>query len=414
MKNDRYVSKPFSTSVNISRSIFRVVISVVAIGTGVLATSAAFASSLSGPFNPSSNVTPSPNILSSGSCTESQGSYTCTNPCVTSQLTFPVYTNDPTCTNYELEAINNALALEKVSPMVLPSNWYTLSVPQQLFVIADLERVLRGYPPYLGLNSSLSTEAQNAAASGTDPGLAPGFATGNNADNVTGFGGAWGEGDNPLVADFYWMYSDGWGGSASTTSNIGCTSPTASACWGHRDQLLGADPALKAGVGLDCTTCEMGTGFATYQGFSSYVDLVELPAASPPVMTFTWASELPFFPANALPTTTTTSTVSSPVTPSKPSIRRQTLSLSSAKVSWTSATSEGIERASLVLSKSSSCSTTAASWSAAFAPSQNVTTGSLGGTSKNAFSPAGLIYARVTVTNAAGSARSACQLLGRS
>jgi len=75
--------------------------------------------------------------------------------------------------HYILQAIKTLGAIEGVRPMVLPSNWFSLSVPDQLFVIADLERTARGLPPYLGINDALSANAQHAAASNSDPSSPP-------------------------------------------------------------------------------------------------------------------------------------------------------------------------------------------------------------------------------------------------
>ena len=50
--------------------------------------------------------------------------------------------------------MNNAAAQEGVSAMVLPSNFVNLTVPEQLFVVADLERGDRGLPlnkPIVGM-----------------------------------------------------------------------------------------------------------------------------------------------------------------------------------------------------------------------------------------------------------------------
>ncbi len=62
--------------------------------------------------------------------------------------------------------------------------------------------------------------------------------------------------------------------------------------WAHRDELLGYDPSYNPGVGLSCTDCEMGTGFAVLGGSGSFVDLVEQLAGAPPAMTFTWAQDV--------------------------------------------------------------------------------------------------------------------------
>jgi hypothetical protein len=176
--------------------------------------------------------------------------------------------------------------------MVLPSNWYSLTPVEQLFVVANLERTARGMPAYLGLNAALSADAQQAAQTNSDPSVAPGFAIGNDAQGEPGMGGAWAGGFAVLAADYVWMYDDGWGGSAANTSNVACTSPTSSGCWAHRDELLGSDPGYNAGVGLNCQDCEMGTGFAVVDGSSSFVDLIEIPRGAPPAMTFTWSDEL--------------------------------------------------------------------------------------------------------------------------
>ena len=235
--------------------------------------------------NPSANITPNPNFLNSGQCTESGGSWSCVNPCVSSSLTWSAYNNTPGCTAYVLQAINVARADENLAAMVLPTNWSSLSPAQQLFVVANLERTARGLPAYLGLNAALSANAQHAAQSNADPTQAAGFAIGLDAQGDPGMGGAWAEGFSVLAADYFWMYDDGWGGSAATTSNIDCTSASAAGCWGHRDELLGSDAPYNPGVGLNCQDCEMGTGYAQVNNSSSLVDLIELPNGTPPAMT---------------------------------------------------------------------------------------------------------------------------------
>ena len=242
--------------------------------------------------NPSANIAPDPDFLASGACTSSGSGWTCANPCVTSQLTWPAFDDSQACTSYILQAINNARAKLGVAAMVLPSNWYSLSTTQQLFVVANLERTSLGLPAYLGINAVLSASAQRAAASNADPSVASGFAVATDGQGSPAFGGAWSGGFNVLAADYIWMYDDGWGGSAAATSNVACTSAHAAGCWAHRDELLGSDPGYNAGVGLTCADCEMGVGFASLSGSSSFVDLIEKPAGAPPAMTFTWAEEL--------------------------------------------------------------------------------------------------------------------------
>jgi hypothetical protein len=107
-------------------------------------------------LRPSVNVAPSPDFLASGRCVSVARRYQCTNPCVTSSMTWPASNDSVSCTNYVLRAINRARAMEGFAPMVLPANWYSLTISQQLFVVANLERTVRGLAPYLGINAALS------------------------------------------------------------------------------------------------------------------------------------------------------------------------------------------------------------------------------------------------------------------
>jgi hypothetical protein len=231
------------------------------------------------------NVAAVPNFDSSGySRTSATGISSFPNPCVgvtrSGRAFFVMNSRGVACTLYVLGAINRAHQREGLAPMVLPTNWYRLSTAQQLFVVADLERVARGLPPYLGLNAALSVSAERAAKTARDPGVAPGFA-------MSAMGSTWASAGTVLEADYVWMYSDGWGGTVAKTSNHDCTSAGARGCWGHREVLLGHY------TGLGCTACELGTGFAILNGSnSSYADLLESPAGAPPAMSFTWAKDV--------------------------------------------------------------------------------------------------------------------------
>ena len=254
------------------------------------------------PANPPANIPPNPNFDSSGLCQWTpSGLGACANPCYNA-ATNNWYVPSQACTNYVLAAVNNARAAENVAPMVLPTNWASLTPPERLFVLADLERTARGLPPYLGMVPALDVAAQQGAAAGTDPSVPNGFPIASNAAGYPDFGGAWSGGGGPLEADYGWMYNDGWGGSQANTFNFDCTSPTSSACWGHRDELLGQTDygGSPWGVGLHCTTCVMGTGFAasTASGWANSADdLVVKPAGAIPSMVFTWASNVaPYLP----------------------------------------------------------------------------------------------------------------------
>jgi hypothetical protein len=275
--------------------------------TGVVATLVGFgvpagpvgAQGLLPPNNPALNLRPVPNFLSSGTCGLLNLGYSCANPCVSvvgsagaQHLVFPAYDDAPRCVAFLLRSVDAARSSEGVVALSLPSNWYSLTVPEQLFVLADVERVDRGLPPYLGLNRTLSAAAQAGARQRRDPLIARRFAVGHTR-GAAAYGSTWASGYSALGADYVWMYEDGWGG--TSTPNTACTSPTAPGCWGHRDQLLGSDGSYNPGVGLGCRNCEMGAGFAIVAGSGAFTDLVERPAGRAPAMYFTWAKDvLPF------------------------------------------------------------------------------------------------------------------------
>jgi hypothetical protein len=157
------------------------------------------------PQNPASNISPSPGY--DGPCAVAAG--------VT-----------PACPA-GLSTIDADRAIEGVGPVTLPSDFATLSAPEQVFVLANLERVDRGLLPIPALSATLDSYAQSGAEADTDPNFPP---------YVSDGGSNW-AGGNIFSSDALWMYQDGWAGSA--TINGDCTSATASGCWGHRDNVLG-------------------------------------------------------------------------------------------------------------------------------------------------------------------------------
>jgi hypothetical protein len=130
------------------------------------------------------------------------------------------------CDIAALTDINAARAAEGIGPMVLPTNYESLTQPQQLLVIANLERIGRGLVPASGLSPTLNTVATVAALANKDPN--PSTISGNvMASNWAGGVGS------PLFVDFLWMYDDGVG-----SYNLLCNAPSDPGCWGHRDNIL--------------------------------------------------------------------------------------------------------------------------------------------------------------------------------
>ncbi len=127
--------------------------------------------------------------------------------------------------------------------MQLPSDFASLTVPQQLLVVTNLERIDRGLTPVSGLAADLDAAAAQAAAADNDPMLNK-FSGDALASNWMGGIGS------PLFADFVWMYDDGPG-----SDNAACPSAGASGCWGHRHNILYRfDSPIAMGAGYDATS----------------------------------------------------------------------------------------------------------------------------------------------------------------
>jgi hypothetical protein len=179
----------------------------------------------------------------------------------------------PTCPA-GLDSLDALRASEGVVPMSLPTDFGSLTGPEQVFVVTNLERVDRGLPPIQGLSASLNEDAQAGAAADTDPAL-PTYGTSANSN--------WGDSPTIFSTDQLWMYEDGWAG--ASTTNEGCTAPGAPACWGHRNNILAAygSPSL------------MGAAM-TATGPSQSVAEVFVGGDTRDSAYFTWSDVTPYFP----------------------------------------------------------------------------------------------------------------------
>lgn len=142
------------------------------------------------------------------------------------------------CDARALLDIDAARRIEGIAPMSLPDDFQSLSLPERLLALVDLERVDRGLPPVVGLTLQLDAAAQEAADTEADPTGPEGFSWGSN----------WAGGTRSTVFDdFSWMYDDGFG-----SQNLACHSPSDSGCWGHRDNILAAfDTPVAMGAGVE-------------------------------------------------------------------------------------------------------------------------------------------------------------------
>jgi hypothetical protein len=190
------------------------------------------------------------------------------------------------CTSAVLAAINHAHALEGVRPMVLPSGFALLTLPEQLFVAVNLERVDRRLPPFGGLTPGLNRNAQQGADDANDP-RDPGQAY--VLSDAEWAGGS----SNGLDAVYGWMYDDGF-----ASGNLDCLRRAAAGCWGHRKGILdnfgsGANLAMGAAVN---TTADTHRGD---RGGTSMA--MTLGVASTPVRSYAyrWAQALAAMPPGA-------------------------------------------------------------------------------------------------------------------
>ena len=88
-------------------------------------------------------------------------------------------------------------------------------------------------------------------------------------------------------ADYYWMYTDGWGGSAQSTSNAGCTSATSSGCWEHRDIVLYPFSSCAGGA---APILSMGAAYGTAGASGSLAAIMVSTCGAPPSdVTLSWS-----------------------------------------------------------------------------------------------------------------------------
>jgi hypothetical protein len=136
------------------------------------------------------------------------------------------------CIYSTLLDIDYARSLEGVGPLVLPTNYLSLTPAEQLFVVFNLERTARGLPALVELDAGADGDALTGALGSADPPIA-GSASFQPAGSIAAF-----EVGNALQADWEWMYTDGcypYEGSADCAG----VAPGAAGGWGHRNLILG-------------------------------------------------------------------------------------------------------------------------------------------------------------------------------
>jgi len=189
------------------------------------------------------------------------------------------YDDSSACVNDTVAAIDHARAQEGVGSLTLPTNWYSLSVPQQIFVITNLERTARGLPPMEGMATQADQSAQQAAQQDQDPTPPSGWSAPTWAGNWAGGG------SNPLEIDYFWMYYDG-----PNSNNEDCSSAGQPGCWVHRHGILAP---------MQCSPCVNGAGYAptASSGNPSWTDLL-IDTSGSPALDFSWSQESGALPSD--------------------------------------------------------------------------------------------------------------------
>jgi hypothetical protein len=224
------------------------------------------------PQTPSRSLAPSPNFTGDGNCT------------------YYVLDDSSKCTTDVAKAVNNGRSvLESMAPLSFDlGKFEAMTTPQQLFVIANEERIDRGLAPIAGLTTQLDDVSQTAANNNADPHLSDSTLTG--GASVRAWGSNWAGGtSNALGSDYYWMYDDG-----TSSPNSECSSPGASACWGHRNNVLGTFVSSSTCSTSGSSGPEQYMGAADVPSGSStdpsFAEIIVGACGTPPTdVVFTWA-----------------------------------------------------------------------------------------------------------------------------
>jgi hypothetical protein len=145
------------------------------------------------------------------------------------------------CVKAAVMTLDKARAHLGQPPYRLPTDFYSLTVNDQLFVLVNDDRTLYGLPPVPGVSPELSHDAEGGVRNDSDPEPA-------DPDSVS-FTSNWAAGNlNDIYAYLVWMYDDGPG---KDGFNDDCKTRGASGCWGHRHNILwefGRSQHLSMGV----------------------------------------------------------------------------------------------------------------------------------------------------------------------
>jgi len=209
-----------------------------------------------------------------------------------------------------LVLINDARSAEEgLGPLSINLSRYdALSVPEQLFVLVNLERISRGEQPGYALISKLDTVSVQGAQQRRDPSPAPNLPYGYHVIWSTA-------GTSPsqaaFQADWGWTYEDGpppyhgW-------SNYDCARAGAPGCWVHRNSILELRPSSLASDKQAVLVMGAGAALNPNLGYSLAMEFSWFAKKPSSGVVFTWAQALKDLGETA--TTSTTTTTVAPTT----------------------------------------------------------------------------------------------------
>jgi hypothetical protein len=180
------------------------------------------------------------------------------------------------CQNAAIAALNNGRYAMGLPAYNLPIGFQSLSTANQFLALSNLDRQVYGLTPISGLNASLNAAAAVGVATDKDP-SGPSSVEGN---RFTAWASNWAAGwASPLYTYYEWMYDDGYG-----SSNIDCTSPSSSGCWGHRASTLHnfGNGLVLMGVGVGSSPHYHAPAFTElYEAFAPGASISYQPLPSP-------------------------------------------------------------------------------------------------------------------------------------
>jgi hypothetical protein len=161
--------------------------------------------------------------------------------------------DDGTCVSAVILDLDSARAAVGLGAYNLPADFISLSGAKQIFILTNLDRIAYGLPPITGISPTLNAYAHSAMREDEDPNPTQALRGLGVYTWTSNWAGKW---NNAVIAYYEWMYADGYSG--ITTTNVDCSSATASGCFVHRRNILAAFGSSNLAAGLSVGRDERG------------------------------------------------------------------------------------------------------------------------------------------------------------